>query len=111
MSGRSLYPGPTLQVFPGETLIVHLDNALTDLTIADYFSPEYTVAKGPVPIYPIQMKSSPLNLHVHGIHVSPKGNADNVMLHVPAGMSNTYTYEIAKNMPQGAYCITPTFIP
>ncbi|MEA2543603.1 MAG: hypothetical protein QOH35_4969, partial [Acidobacteriaceae bacterium] len=103
MSGHSLYPGPTLQVFPGETLIVHLDNALTDLTIADYFSPEYTVAKGPVPIYPIQMKSSPLNLHVHGIHVSPKGNADNVMLHVPAGMSNTYTYEIAKNMPQGAY--------
>ena len=49
------------------------------------------------------MKSSPLNLHVHGIHVSPKGNADNVMLHIPAGMSNTYTYPIAKNMPQGAY--------
>jgi FtsP/CotA-like multicopper oxidase with cupredoxin domain len=103
MSGRSLYPAPTLQVFPGETLIVHLDNALTGLTIEDYFSPEYTVSNGSVPIYPIQMTSSPLNLHVHGVHVSPKGNADNVMLHVPAGMSNTYTYPIAKNMPQGAY--------
>ena len=49
------------------------------------------------------MTSSPLNLHVHGVHVSPKGNADNVMLHIPAGMSNTYTYHIPKNMPQGAY--------
>ena len=49
------------------------------------------------------MTSSPLNLHVHGVHVSPKGNADNVMLHIPAGMSNTYTYNIPKNMPQGAY--------
>ena len=103
MSGGGLYPAPTLQVFPGETLIVHLDNALTDLTIADYFSPQYTATNGAVPIYPIQMKSSPVNLHVHGLHVSPKGNSDNVMLHVAAGMSNTYTYNIPKNMPQGAY--------
>ena len=101
--GKSLYSAPTLQVYPGETLIVHLDNALSDLTIDDYFSPEYTKLNGKVPVYPIQMKSSPVNLHVHGIHVSPKGNSDNVILHVPAGMSNTYVYEIPKNMPQGAY--------
>jgi FtsP/CotA-like multicopper oxidase with cupredoxin domain len=49
------------------------------------------------------MTSSPLNLHVHGVHVSPKGNADNVLLHIPAGMSNTYTYTIPRNMPHGAY--------
>jgi FtsP/CotA-like multicopper oxidase with cupredoxin domain len=103
MSGHGLYPAPTLQVFPGETLIVHLDNALSDLTVADYFSPEYTAAGKAAPLYPIQLKSSPVNLHVHGIHVSPKGNSDNVMVHIPAGMSNTYTYEIPKNMPQGAY--------
>jgi FtsP/CotA-like multicopper oxidase with cupredoxin domain len=103
MSGDGLYPAPTLQVFPGETLIVHLDNALTGLTIADYFSPQYTATNGAVPLYPIQMKSSPVNLHVHGLHVSPKGNSDNVMLHIAAGMSNTYTYNIPKNMPQGAY--------
>jgi hypothetical protein len=36
MSGDSPYPAPTLQVFPGETLIIHLDNALTGLTIKDY---------------------------------------------------------------------------
>ena len=49
-----------------------------------------------VPLYPAQLTSSPLNLHVHGLHVCPKGNADNVMLHIPAGMSNTYTYHVPR---------------
>jgi FtsP/CotA-like multicopper oxidase with cupredoxin domain len=103
MSGDNLYPAPTLQVFPGETLIVHLDNALTGLTIRDYFNPQYTAKGKEVLLYPEQMTSSPLNLHVHGVHVSPKGNSDNVMLHISPGMANTYTYQIPKNMPQGAY--------
>ena len=81
---------------------MQLENALSDLTIDDYFSPEYTKLDGKIPMHPIQMKASPVNLHVHGIHVSPKGNSDNVMLHIPAGMSNTYVYEIPKNKPQGA---------
>ena len=102
-SGRNLYPAPTLQAFPGERLIVHLENGLTDLTIRDYFSPQYTPKGQPIPIYPEQMTSSPINLHTHGLHVSPKGNADNVLLHIPPGMSNTYTYELPRNMPQGAY--------
>ena len=103
MSGGSLYPAPTLQVFPGERLVVHIDNRLSDLTIRDYFSPQYTSKGGEVPVYPDQLTSSPFNLHVHGLHVSPKGNSDNVLLHIPAGMSNTYTYDIPKSMPQGAY--------
>ena len=103
MSGGKLYPAPTLRVFPGETLIVHLENGLSGLTIRDYFSPQYTPKGQEVPIYPEQMTSSPLNLHVHGLHVSPKGNSDNVLLHIPDGMSNTYTYDIPKNQPQGAY--------
>lgn len=102
-SGGNLYPAPTLQVFPGETLIVHLENGLSGLTIRDYFSPQYTPKGEDVPIYPEQMTSSPLNLHVHGLHVSPKGNSDNVLLHIPDGMANTYTYNIPKNQPQGAY--------
>jgi FtsP/CotA-like multicopper oxidase with cupredoxin domain len=103
MSGDNLYPAPTLQVFPGETLIVHLDNALSGLTIRDFFDPKYIAKGDTVPLYPEQMTSSPMNLHVHGVHVSPRGNSDNVMLHIPAGMSNTFTYHIPKSMPQGAY--------
>src|SRR5665809_91039 len=47
------------------------------------------------------------NLVVHTIsvhmHISPRGNADNVMLHIPGGMSNTYTFELPKDLPHGAY--------
>jgi len=103
MSGDNLYPAPTLQVFPGETLIVHFENALSGLTIRDFFDPRYIAKGDEVPLYPEQLTSSPLNLHIHGVHISPKGNSDNVMLHIPAGMSNTYTYRIPQNMPQGAY--------
>ena len=101
--GGNLYPAPTLQVFPGERLIVHFENGLSGLTIRDYFSPQYTPAGHPVPLYPEQMTSSPINLHTHGAHISPRGNADNVLLHIPPGMSNTYTYDIPRNMPQGLY--------
>jgi FtsP/CotA-like multicopper oxidase with cupredoxin domain len=102
-SGGNLYPAPTLRVFPGERLIVHFENGLTGLTIRDYFVPKYTAKDQPVPLYPEQMTSSPINLHTHGAHISPRGNADNVMLHIPPGMSNTYTYDIPRNMPQGLY--------
>ena len=83
-SGKNLYPAPTLQVFPGERLIVHFENGLSGLTIRDFYNPAYTPVGQTVPIYPEQLAESPLNLHTHGLHVSPKGNADNVMLHMPA---------------------------
>jgi FtsP/CotA-like multicopper oxidase with cupredoxin domain len=102
-AGGNLYPAPTLQVYPGERLIIHFENGLSGLTIRDYFSPQYTPTGQPIPIYPEQMTSSPLNLHIHGAHISPRGNADNVLLHIPPGMSNTYTYDIPKNMPHGMY--------
>src|SRR5437899_1725324 len=103
MSGGNLYPAPTLQVFPGEKLIVHSGNELSGLTIRDFFIPQYTRTGQPVPIYPEQMTSSPLNLHTHGLHASPKGNADKVLIHIPPDMSNTYTYHIHRNMPQEIY--------
>jgi FtsP/CotA-like multicopper oxidase with cupredoxin domain len=102
-SGSNLYPAPTLKVYPGERMIVHFENELKDLTIKDYFIPAYTAKGQPIPLYPPQMKESPINLHIHGAHISPKGNADNVMLDIPPGMTNTYTYDIPKNMPQGLY--------
>jgi FtsP/CotA-like multicopper oxidase with cupredoxin domain len=102
-TGANLYPGPTLQVSPGETLIVHVVNELADLTIPDFYDPAF-VAKGrPVPLYPRQLTSSPFNLHTHGLHVSPAGNADNVLLDIPAGYTNTYTYRIPPDHTQGLY--------
>ena len=100
-TGANLYPGPTLHVAPGETLIVHVANELADLTIPDYYDPAFTPQGGTVPLYPKQLTSSPFNLHTHGLHVSPRGNSDNVLLDIPAGYTNTYTYRIPADHPQG----------
>jgi len=101
------YPAPTLQVFPGERLIVHLENGLSGLDIRDFYDPRYTREGEEVPTYPPQLKESPLNLHTHGLHVSPKGNADNVLIHMPPNTANTYVYDVPANMPHGAYWYHP----
>jgi FtsP/CotA-like multicopper oxidase with cupredoxin domain len=101
--GDNKYPAPTLRVDPGERLIVHFDNDLSGLTIDDFNDPAQTPTRGAVPIYPPALTSSPLNLHTHGLHVSPSGNADNVLLSIPAGMGNTYDYAVPSNMPNGLY--------
>ena len=103
MSAIDLYPGPTLQVNPGQKLIVHLENELEGLTIRDFSDPAFTPAGQPVPLYPAQLTNSPLNNHTHGLHVSPAGNSDNVLLNIPSGMANTYTYQIPADHPQGLY--------
>ncbi|HMZ16312.1 MAG TPA: multicopper oxidase domain-containing protein, partial [Mycobacterium sp.] len=102
-AGDNLYPAPTLRVDPGQRLIVHFDNDLQDLKIADFYDPAFTKAGGQVPLYPPPLSSAPLNLHTHGVHVSPSGNADNVLLDIPAGMGNTYTYDVPPDMPNGLY--------
>lgn len=50
-------PGPTLRVRAGDVLRISLVNSL----------------------------SQPTNLHVHGLHVSPEGNGDNVFVAVGPG--------------------------
>ena len=107
MRGSNQYPAPTLQVYPGDKLIVHLDNVLAGLTIRDFYNPAFTPKGGTPPIYPEQLTQAPINLHTHGLRVSPKGNSDNVLLHVGAGLTNTYTYEIRKDHPHGAYWYHP----
>ena len=102
-SGQDIYPAPTLRVDPGEQLVVHYDNDLQGLTIEDFYDPAFTPAGGEVPIVPPALEQAPLNLHTHGLHVSPDGNADNVLLDIPAGMGNRYDYAIPDDMPNGMY--------
>lgn len=100
---KDLYPGPTLNVLPGQTLIVHMENSLDDLTIRDFVDPAFTPKGDRVPLYPAPLASAPFNLHTHGLHVSPAGNGDNVLLNIPPGKTNTYTYAIPSDHPEGLY--------
>jgi len=74
--------GPTLRVKPGDTLNITLNNQLDPTGKAD---PE-TVCNNPHDMFggsPLPDKFNCTNLHTHGMHVSPSGNADNILVMVP----------------------------
>ena len=72
-------PGPTLRLRPGDRLQVRLVNRL----------------------------DAPTNLHVHGLVVSPEGNADNVFVRVQPGASFDYDYRLPDDHPPGVYWYHP----
>lgn len=83
LSGRTVwgesyngsFVGPTLHFAPGEHVALTLVNKLSTAT----------------------------NLHFHGLHVSPSGDSDNVLLAIPRGVSFTYHLNIPADQPQGTY--------
>jgi FtsP/CotA-like multicopper oxidase with cupredoxin domain len=72
-------PGPTLRIRAGDVLKIELVNSLVQAT----------------------------NLHVHGLHVSPEGNGDNVFVSVEPGSSFDYEYKLPEDHPPGVYWYHP----
>jgi FtsP/CotA-like multicopper oxidase with cupredoxin domain len=72
-------PGPTLRIRAGDVLKIELVNNLVQAT----------------------------NLHVHGLHVSPEGNGDNVFVSVEPGSSFDYEYKLPEDHPPGVYWYHP----
>ena len=66
-------PGPAFHVYPGDKVEINLVNNLNEST----------------------------NLHFHGLHVSPAGIADNVLLDVEPGKTQQYILDIPKNHDPG----------
>ena len=77
------YLPPTLRARLGDTLRITFRNDLTDRSRVDH--PGYA---GPV----CTGADTPSNLHFHGMSVSPRGNSDNVFVHVHPG--ETFQYEV-----------------
>jgi FtsP/CotA-like multicopper oxidase with cupredoxin domain len=72
-------PGPTLWLRPGDTLRLDLVNRLEEVT----------------------------NLHVHGLHVSPEDNGDNVFLAVDPGQTQRHEYRLPDDHAPGVYWYHP----
>ncbi len=72
-------PGPRLEAKPGDTVRLRFTNNLTQ----------------------------PTNLHYHGLHVPPTGNADNVFLEIPPGETLTYEFTIPELHPSGTFWYHP----
>jgi suppressor of ftsI len=73
------FVGPTLRVRPGERIELELVNHLME----------------------------PTNLHFHGLHVSPGGEADNIFRTVNPGATAQYVLEIPLDHPTGTFWYHP----
>lgn len=114
MANMSVYegsiPGPTLRVRPGDRLRINLINRLEMLPEG---LPSNSPFLCPVPSgneHDAASESPPTcdtNLHLHGFHVSPSGNSDNIFIRVKAGESFQYEYQIPPDHPSGVYVYHP----
>jgi FtsP/CotA-like multicopper oxidase with cupredoxin domain len=91
----SSYVGAQWSVLPGDTMIIDYINDLEDARFTPIGSTK--VLKIPQPI----------NLHTHGLTVSPSGNGDNVLLAIPQHRSNRFTIKIPKSQYHGLYWYHP----
>lgn len=76
---NGLYLPPTLHARPGDTLRIRLINQLNEQT----------------------------NLHTHGLTVSPRGNSDNIFLHVAPGQTQDYEVRLPANQRSGLFWYHP----
>ncbi len=77
---NSMTPAPTLEVFQGDYLQITNRNNLP---------------------------GQPTNLHTHGLHVTPKGQGDNVFVNTPSGATFTNKYAIPTDHIPGEYWYHP----
>ncbi|MFF1263758.1 MULTISPECIES: multicopper oxidase family protein [unclassified Streptomyces] len=76
---NGMYMPPTLRLRPGDRMEISFVNKLDQQT----------------------------NLHVHGMHVSPVGNSDNIFLKIEPGKTFTYKYAFPKSLEPGTYWYHP----
>ncbi|NUM52638.1 MAG: multicopper oxidase family protein [Candidatus Hydrogenedentes bacterium] len=92
-------PGPTLRVKPGDTLRLHIHNALPDDEDGGHM-------KGMVD-HNIPGGFNITNFHSHGLHVSPKGISDNPYRQFMPGETNMVEIAIPEDHPTGTYWYHP----
>jgi FtsP/CotA-like multicopper oxidase with cupredoxin domain len=87
VGGRNAYlygfngqvPGPILEARPGDHVRIRFRNSLPE----------------------------PTNLHYHGLHVPPTGNADNSFLEIPSQENFTYEFDLPASHPGGTFWYHP----
>src|SRR5947207_1886499 len=94
--------GPTLRAKPGDVLNLLLNNALpaeSPAQVAAQFEQERSNAH--LSIVPASFNTT--NLHTHGLHVSPVGNSDNVLLAIVPGTQLPYEIKVPASHPPGSF--------
>ncbi|KAF0811742.1 Multicopper oxidase mco [Andreprevotia sp. IGB-42] len=94
--------GPTLRARPGDVMDILLNNQLPKETpdqVEDQFQHEAQNAH--LSTRPASYNTT--NLHTHGLHVSPTGNSDNVLLAIAPQSRFPYEIKLPGNHTAGSY--------
>lgn len=94
--------GPTLRLRPGGTLNLRLSNQLpaeSAQQVADQAKQQAEQAF----LATAPHSYNTTNLHTHGLHVSPQGNSDNVLLAIPPQTDFLYEIKVPANHPPGTF--------
>jgi FtsP/CotA-like multicopper oxidase with cupredoxin domain len=92
---EGMTPGPTLRARPGDVLRIRLVNELPP-------------NRDPQPSnHNLPNRLNSTNLHVHGMHVSPDGIADNVLREMEPGEAYDIEIPIPASHPPGTYWYHP----
>lgn len=87
--------GPLLELHPGITLRVHVTNKLAKA--------DPTCPAGQDPPDGSAGCFNTINIHFHGLHVSPTGNSDNVLLNIAPQTQFDYEVNIPSDHPAGTF--------
>ena len=94
--------GPTLRVRSGDVMNVRLDNRLPRET-PNEVQQQYVQESGNAFLATQPNSFNTTNLHTHGLHVSPSGNSDNVLLAIGPQTSFPYEIKLPRNHPAGSF--------
>ncbi len=86
--------GPTLRLKPGDTLYMTLNNTMS----GERWQPNMMNTIN---------SFNTTNMHFHGLHVSPNGNSDNVLIEVGPKETQYYEVHIPKDHTPGTYWYHP----
>lgn len=104
---------PTLRLSPGDLLILHLKNELTDpghpTSNADHIHSHIKPQKNADPCTSASMTLTSTNLHFHGLTVPPLCHQDDVLKTSiqPSDPPFEYRFRIPENEPPGVYWYHP----
>jgi FtsP/CotA-like multicopper oxidase with cupredoxin domain len=94
--------GPTLRLRAGDALDLRLVNQLPRKT-PDEAAAQLRQEASNAHIDTVPHSFNTTNLHTHGLHVSPVGNSDNVLLAIPPQTAFPYEIKVPANHPAGTF--------
>jgi FtsP/CotA-like multicopper oxidase with cupredoxin domain len=105
------HESPTLRVHPGDLVVIHLKNEMTDLDgSAAAPEPAHAMAGMPQGCTASQaMSGIAINLHFHGLTIPPTCHEDDVLKTVvePGDPAFTYRFRVPADEPPGLYWYHP----